>query len=728
MGQASYKGGLAYPTYDLDSRSAALLGQVSGIGGMVQPFPATALACTALGWPSPTALWLHDEVAGNLVDKVAALALVPNAGGELYNRLANGVANGTNLWSKVGTETTTLIGVGAGFKCADVAQLNVGANVDFTMAFATRKETVFTAASAPCLAAKFGATGWFLDHDSAVNFRLYLNDGVGAVHNLGNVLPFDGAFHLVTVAVDRNGNVSCYADALATVNVACARLGDLSVAAGFTIHNRSGALYPWAGQVFWSYFCVGTAAARAAHDATWKHMQAAGLGLPNTYTRATPMVCAISATQTACSASGQVAVGYAVGAVSAARGNALGLGQVFENATAFLGIGSNNLPGYSATGGQGIAACDGVNAMRSGLRVTQVGAWNPGVTGRATTPLPYATIGAPSNDNYVYKGWVKRATVGTTARVDILNETGGVAEYVDIYSSAITPVVWTYVEGAFVTVQASNTTLQVGFGCTNNNETCDFSDWAVVKGTTVIPLAMRYCGIGAAETMNCPVELIDNTLGLRFTPAQGTLDLTISGFAGAYSVAVPADLFHAVPAAGDAGRLYWRNLSTGFVEIKAYDAGGLVAWTMSSARVPDSAQRRLRLRWSATAPVGRVAGVDYYAVLEEITYGEAVNTVDAPSAVILDYAGTAPYSVPVATSVPNIYLGSNAGTLAARCCLSLVDLQTTATLKDNTPPLSWQPLPNLDGGTPTSSTAAPLALDGGIPSRTGPLNLDGGTP
>jgi hypothetical protein len=633
--------------------------------GFVQEFPASSAACTALGWPAPTALWLCDEAAGNLVDKIAAAALVPTAA-PLQNRIVNGVAGGVSLWSKVCVETAT---INERFLSSSATLLNVGDGVDFTLSLALRPRPVNRGAAEIILCRRnaAGSRGYQIDDLLGVLDLLILDPTGSSTIPLGATMPYDGALHLLTIAVDRNGNLNTYLDSLATATVAAARPGDLAGAdGGFTLLNYTTGGFAFNGQCAWCLVAIGTAAARAAHDATWRHMQAAGLGFPNTMTRATTCVVPISATQTACSASGQVAVGYAVGAVAAARGNALGLGQVFENATAFMPIASNNLPGYGLNWAT-LTPVDGVNAMRSGIRVNMLIAW---VLGNYGASCALALVGAPSNDTYAFGGWVKRGTVGTSGRAAWSQLTGGVLEMVDIWTSAAVPIGETYITGTFAMANAGNTRGYLSLGAALNGDNCEFSDWWVVKGTTVIPLAYKYCagGVVAAETMACPVELIDNTLGQRFTPAEGTIEIEIAGFAGAFSAGVPADLFHAVPAAGDAGRLYWRLTFAGTVEIRAYDAAGAVAWTMTTALVPDAGYHKYRLSWNASNPVYNFLGISYYACLEEITAAH-------PAGVVLDFAGAADYTTPLPTTVPNLYVGSNAGTMAARCIISSLELR-----------------------------------------------------
>jgi hypothetical protein len=223
--------------------------------------------------------------------------------------------------------------------------------------------------------------------------------------------------------------------------------------------------------------------------------------------------------------------------------------------------------------------------------------------------------------------------------------------------------------------QASNTTAGLIFGATTNTENCEFSDWAVVKGTTVVPIAMKYTGIGAAETMNCPIELIDNTLGQRFSPAGGVIEIELAGFAGAYSAGVPADLFHAVPTVGNAGRLYWRLTSAGTVEIRAYDGAGAAAFTMNTALVPDALYHHYKLVFCASRPVYRTGGVSYYACLLELSTAH-------PEGQVIDFAGIAAYAVPLATTVPSLYQGSNGTTCAARCIISSLDIKTEAPYVD----------------------------------------------
>jgi hypothetical protein len=677
MTRAQYRG--TYPVLnprptDLDSRSDALIEGLAGAGipGEVQPFPLTAAACTALGWAAPTALWANIPAAGNWTDSVSAFALA-DLNAPLRNRPVNGVVGFTNLWSTLAVEVGSL--TNQGMVAANAGVLDIALE-DFTIAMGVRTRPVWPgAAGEPAFLCKrkiAAAFNGYTLHTNVAATTLTLgtyDGGAGSSNNFANCIAWDGATHLVSVMAQRGVSATAQFDANApVVSAVSPAAGSLTNAQKFTILNYAEAGYSRApnAELMWLYVCIGTASL-GGHANMWKHMQAAGLGLPNTYTRATPMVVPISATQTACSAAGQVAVGYSVGAVAPNRGNALGLGELFENTTAFKSITSNNMPGYSA-GGATVSAVDGVNSMRSGVQVLMGGAWNP-TTNCAYSPTPYANIAAPSNDNWVYSGWVQRATVGTSGRAAWGIFTGGVTEYITFWSEAAVPVAWTYISGTFATTQAGNALGALALGAAANTENCRFSDWAIVKGTTVVPLAYRYTDNSAVDmTMNCPVELIDNTAGNRFDPAAGTIDLILAGFAGAYSVAVPADVLHCVPTAGDAGRLYWRFLSTGFVEIRAYDSAGAVAWAMTTALVPDGNRHHYRLSWNCAASIYQVGGLNYYALLEELTAAH-------PEGEVLDYAGVAAYATPVATSVPNVYVGSNAGTMAARCAISLVDLR-----------------------------------------------------
>jgi len=641
--------------------------------GMLQPFPATAAACTALGWLSPTLLLPCDEPAGNLIDRAGALQFA-SVGGALQNRTLNGIAYGSNLWSKVCIETLLPEAGASRFQCT-TNDLQIGAGVSYTISMFIRPLPVLPAATGMLIRKGVWPTYWMLYLDPLGHIHVW-RVVAGIIYDWDSGAGIcDAAGHLVTASCDRSGagNDSLYIDDRATLTNVAGVLGDITIASPITLGNADVGTAAFGGQIAWVLIDVGHALTRAqGHDPTYRHLKAAGLGFPCSMTRATPMVTPISATQTACAGAGQVSVGYTAGAVSAARGNALGTGITAENTTTFLGIGSNNLPGFSDSATTHIAV-DGANAMRSGVRVTMAGAWDP-LLRAAYTPLPGSTIAAPSNDNYAFRGWVKRGTVGTSGQAGWQNSTGGVAEGATFWTEAATPVAWTLVSGTFAMANAGNTKGFLMIGATANTENCEFSDWAVVKGTTVIPIAYKYCGVGAAETMNCPVVLIDNTLGQRFSPAEGTIEVELSGFAGAYSAGVPSDVFHAVPSAGDAGRLYWRYLIGGTVEIRAYDSAGAIAFTMNTALVPDDQYHHYRLRWCAANPVYRTGGVSYFAALEEIT---AAN----PEGIVIDQAGVAAWGVPLATTVPNCYVGSNGTSCAARCSIASIDIKTQAEYK-----------------------------------------------
>jgi hypothetical protein len=628
---------------------------------MVQPFPATALAWTALGYPAPIVALRCDEAASPLANQIDANTLA-QFGVPLYSHIMQGPAVGTNLWTKAAVETYGAVGWAA----AAAATWAVG-SLDFTIAIGFRARSKSTGA-ARYLAAHYKETaaviGWILDANAATgNLELVLSDSTGSTTFPSGIKVTDDSFHWATISVDRDVGVAFDIDANARVSVAGTRpntltqalralcLGNLSSAVGYNEYEQ-----------FAIFFLALAVTPRSAHDAAYRHLLAAGLGFPNTYTRATPMVTPISATQTACAAAGQVSVGYTAGAVSAARGNALGTGLTCENATAFLSLNTVNMPGWGASG-PASTVVDGASGMRDAIQCADIDGltryWYSSQAVVATTATPY-TFGISC----------KTGGVGTRAQ-GVAYFTGSAAGpewlvFVDInpvpaewtaYSGTVTPVNNDHNRVVLLCVPTDGVGASIG-----THRFCN--GWGYRGDKAVV--AFKYTGnTGAAETMNCPVELIDNTAGQRFSPAEGTIEIELSGFAGAYSVGVPADLFHAVPAAGDAGRLYWRMLSVGTVEIRAYDDAGAAAWTMSTAAVPDDAYHKYRLRWKAGAPIYSTGGNDYHAILEEIT---AVN----PEGLVLDYAGAANYAVPAATTVPNVYVGSYAGVNAARCSVALV--------------------------------------------------------
>jgi hypothetical protein len=628
----------------LDARSDALLGNVAGITGMVQPFPVTSAACVALGYPAPSALWTCDDVADQ-TDKVAGVVAALTAAA-LTQRSLTGVAYGANFWSKLAVETEGQTVPNGRFLVADKTKLNVGAGVDFTLSAFVRTRTAFSGS---------GGYSWILDKRTAgglgyalimVNgaLQLRIQDGGGLTDiALGVTLPFDGGGHLIKVAVDRDGNISTKLDAEAPVVVVAARPGDLTQnSSGFCIGNVYSGGYTFPGQIAWVYVCIGTAADDTGHTAMWRHARAAGLsGTPSTYVRANPLRVAGAANLVFGHGAGQVPFGYDV-AFATTDGDALQTGLVYEDGRNFLGLNSAAMPAWVGTNAT-VAAADGPDGMRGAARVADA---SGAAAGYASSGA--ATLAGATNVPHTFGARVKAVAAGGLNAIltaYFAGDAGGAEELTVATLAGTVPAAFAQFTGTVTPTRAGHTSVVLRCyptdGVAASTGTVDFAEaWGWVGA--FVPLGHRACAAGAAQATSTPVHTIVNTGNADYKPARGRVRLRIADAQN-----TDGATFLSCGLAGAKGALVLDRAVGGNLRLRVWDnTPALVGGAAVNCGALDGAQHILDVAWNAAA--GKLS-------------------VKEGATVLGAYAGAA--WVPSAVDVTPIYVGSNNGANAARASI-----------------------------------------------------------
>lgn len=633
----------AHPTTGLllDARSDSLI----TAGKYQMAIPTTSAEAVAQGWPAPSALLLCDEVAGNLVDEIAGLQFAPSANLPYYNRDFQGLPYAGSLWAKKAVESYAHPAAQINFSCTNAAALEVGTN-DFTVSVLLRSHSTFIDGSGVNYwvfvnkGYDNGSNGWLLySHLGVVGFGL--RDPTGST--LGPDRAFnicDGAVHLLTVAVDRDGNVSFYFDDAATDSYAASRPGDLTVAEAQSIlsppiqGNVTSAM-----QMAWFYLHIGAAAARTGHDALWAALSSNWLGTANTYARANPLTRAIAASRVATAAAAAFPPAYAPNA--AAGDNALKTGVVCEDGATFEPIGSDN---FLANCALVVIDNDGPAGMRYSVRATMTGAWDP-TTGAVGfyCPAGGTAIAGASNVAWWYGIMHKRATVGTTVRLALVyNGDAGGAEYFTVYSAA-SALDWTAIGGTATPTRAGQLRVFVEGGSANNADNCDFGEPYLIKNRATAVLAWRRVGIVAAAATATPSLSYTNVGNARYSPARGRLKLRVSSFQGTNSA-----VFLSFGAAAGAGALVL-DYSGGVLRLRIWDDLAALVGTASCGAV-DTAEHTFTVEWDAA--IGKAS------VMEGAT-------------VLGSFAGV---WTPEPNDITPLYVGSDtAGANAARCYVTLLE-------------------------------------------------------
>lgn len=608
FGQDLQGGGLirpvSYPLVDLDARSSALLEPEYATrpwrAGMVVPVPVSSAACVTLGYPAPTNLWTCDEAAGNLVDEIAAAALVPT-NAPLQNRTFQGAAGSGSFWAKAAVETVPA--TTQRFDGGVAATLDIDIS-DFTFSWLLHTLPLF---SAYWLVNKFpgGPPRWAIIGLNSTTIRVTLHDASGTTdHDFVHSDFYDGGIHLLTLAFDRDGNTSLYLDGTATVTVATARPGTLSNASVVEFMNYSGAVSPFPGQCAWMYHCLGTAASRTGHDALWRHALAAGLGSNFAYTRAAPWRVAGAPNRVFSFGAGQVAVGYHAGLVEA--GNPDGLGIVEDGAATFLGINSSNMPGWTAEGGPPpvLTAVDGPSGLRDALRVDDQQA---GTAGRAVSGS--GTLGGATNVPHIFGVWVRAVAAGglnALITAYFAGDAGGAETLTVMTLAGTVPAAWTQFTGTVTPTRAGHTSVVLRCyptdGVVASTGTVDFAEAWGVQNRSTVPVAWRAVGAGAAVATAAPAPSFPNVAGQRYNPARGRLNATLVVSYIGSTVMRFAEFYSG---GSLAGYLAGYIDNTGKVAVNLYDANAvLVASALSAAGVVAiGSLAKISVLWDARNPL-----------------------------------------------------------------------------------------------------------------------------
>ena len=618
------------------------------------PIPTTDAEAVALGWPSIAAavdgdIWLCDEAAGNLVGEVNGYALTPY-GAPLQNREFVGCGYGGGFTTKRAVEAQATTGMG--FVDAAMADLNPGTN-DFSVSVLIRLNPASTFGF---IIGKYdpfvSSIGWHVAYTVAGRIDMWLGDASGTTNHIGAFVALDGSVHLITISVDRNGNVSWYVDDQATVTMAALRPGTISQNnRAFSLAGRDGSGWSCYGQIAWAWHNIGVACDRTGHDNLWRHGR---IYAPYAYGMANPMVAPISPSRVACWSGGntpQVPVGYHASLVSAARGNALGTGYPCEDGASFEAIGSTDFYTNTAVaGGCARASVDGPSGMRDGVRVTMGGAWAAGVNGYLRAGG--VAIVAASNVAWRQDMNYRRATVNTTARHGMyFTGDGGGPEFFTLVADAASPVDWTRAGGTCTPVGAAHNVFFTQYGAAALNDNCDFGEPAVIKNRTTPSLTWRRVGTAAAAGTSTPTYQLTNTNNRYYNPLRGQIRLIIGGFQ-----LTDGAVFLQFGAAAAAGSLTL-DYNAGQLRLRIWDATPALAATVLCGAL-DATEWQLVISYDSTTPVRNSGNAN--VVVERVNPGAPTTWLGASWGV---------WTAPTA-AVLGLYFGSNAGANAARCYLA----------------------------------------------------------
>jgi len=576
----------------LDARSESLILPTK----YEMALPTSDAELVAQGWPSIVAnageLWLCDEAAGNLVGEINGYQLAPQ-NAPLQNRDFQGLPYGGNLWAKKAVEGTA---ANQRFEAALAAPCDISAQ-DFTVSILGRWREVQPGGLISYYMSKWhAAPGWSL-HSQGGFVELYMEDAGGGgsmVSLVANADLWDGALHLLTVAVARAGNVSFYFDGWATNSVIAAHPGSLSNATNFSIVGREWAMHGPAMQAAWAYVQIGVAASRVGHDALWAALSSNKLGTANTYTRANPLTYPIAASRVATAAANMLPVGFNANFV-AGTDNTEKLGIPCEDGITFEPIGSDNFYGNAQDLWTTHASIDGASGMRDGVRAAMLMGWP---TGQVFLPSAggLVIVGA-SNVSWEMGEAYKRGTAGTTGRSGLyFTGDGGGPEFLTILADAATPVDWLVTAGNATPVGAAHTRVFTCYGANNGAEDCDFSEPWLVKNRATAPLAWRRVGTAAAAVTSTPTLSYTNVGNARFNPARGRLLVRVAGF---QNPASGGETLVICGGSGAPGCLLF-DRSGGNVRLRMWDDAG-VWWVdvLSTIPIAINTEYNFILTWNA---------------------------------------------------------------------------------------------------------------------------------
>jgi hypothetical protein len=531
----------------LDARSNSLLGLTPGIAGMVQPFPATAAAYLA-AMPGTAAIAANVQAAylcANIGAQIDSLALGPNLAQTLAldSRVAVALAGGSSFAAKLAIE---LLGGAQYYADAGTAFGNAnGSIVTVHGAFRIRPGA---AATETWIASKWDGThGWTLSCSSTYLRATAAGSGTTQRASIA-VDPRDGAWHWFILTLDDTGKVVSLFSDLGSATSA-AYTGSVTNAGHCSLGYTASS---FAGQIAVCY--VLNAALTAADGAAfWRHALAAGLaGVTNTYARTNPIRVAVPGNRIGGFGAGQVPFAYHP-SLPVDAANALLTGEVLNVGMAFLGINSANLPGWTGTNAT-LTAADGPSGMRDAVQVASTS--NGGYASSGTATGLSTHIG----DSFAAGVLARRGAADTNATVSLyLSGSGGGAE--EIICKTLTGTV-PVAESTYPDADGKCPTWYGSAQCAHAGQTSAvmrcypqigaatgtvvFSEAWAMTGTAVPPLAYRATAAGAAVSTSIPSEQCTNVGNARYTPAKGSLTLSLAGFvnpAGCAPVAVAGSPF-----------------------------------------------------------------------------------------------------------------------------------------------------------------------------------------
>lgn len=227
--------------------------------------PSTAAQLALQGWAAPSSnavLLMCDEASGNLVDELASVAFGPQGTPTPSYEQTFAVPTGKKC------VTTAAAAGNSRFQCTNASKLDLGTS-DATISMLIEPGTWADPGAA--LQALFGkyntgyTVGWDVVLTSQIKLRLN-----GTAHTFSTNLYDAGHVdlpHLLTLAIDRDGNVSLYLDDAVTATVACSVATAITGERYATLMALDDFNSTFGGKLAWVYINVGTADGRTGHDA-----------------------------------------------------------------------------------------------------------------------------------------------------------------------------------------------------------------------------------------------------------------------------------------------------------------------------------------------------------------------------------------------------------------------------------------------------------------------------
>jgi hypothetical protein len=590
------------PTLRLDARSSMLLNPAyaaqSDRPGMYQPFSTTGAAfLAAMGSPAgfvaadALALWGCDT-ATPLLD---SLGLGPNlvAGGSPLTQ-REGVGLPTSSFNaRLVCETTTN---DQNFvEAAHSGYGEVPALQRRTFGIIARLNP--STGTGPLFCLNAATNCWFLDYSAVLGKWRGYTFSPGFVLSVGPACPPEGAWCYAALTIDDTAKVQ----QLLTDTGDSAPAGyGVNAIVDATSRLQLGLRLVSGGcakaQIAFAFILRGIAT-KAMLDTFFRAFKTSAFNTPSTYTRTSPLRCAIAASRVADYSAGQVAVGFNASAVAATGGNSLGTGILMEEGATFLALGTNNQAAYAGTNAT-VAGATGPSGMLRAARVTDVDGVNAGYASSLTAALAGATA-VP----FAFEFECQAVAAGGLNAVVQAVFTGGASatQVITLATLAGTvPAAWasTFATCTPADNDRTGVTLRLlptdGVGASTG--VVDFSvRYGIQNRATAIA---AWAGTAAADvTTVTPTWAVDNTVvPLRYDPARGSFTFGIAGFPGAAGAT-----FLGWGAAAAAGSLVL-DYSGGQLRLRMYDTAGALVATLNGGAL-GTGYYSLSVLWDAYAPL-----------------------------------------------------------------------------------------------------------------------------